>query len=79
MRRSVTHAATLSGYGGGRMKMRCRKPASIALPTVSPVGIRPQSTNDRAGLGEASERVGRIVEGQAVRGVLAPGQRVVRS
>jgi hypothetical protein len=44
---------------------------------VERLGLRPQTPDDRARLGEASDSVGEVVEGQAVRRVFAPRRRRV--
>ncbi len=48
----------------------------VGAVEVERLGLGPQPADDRAGLGEALHGVVEVVEGQAVRVVLAPGQRV---
>jgi hypothetical protein len=60
----------LHGFGTAE---RTSQPVIVALE-VERHGLGPQSADDRARLGEASDRMGGIVEGKAVSFVLTPGQ-----
>ena len=51
----------------------------VGAVEVERLVLGPQPPDDRARLGEAPHGVGGVVEGQAVRLVLAPGQRVAGS
>ena len=52
----------------------CPGQLDVGAVEVERLGLGPQPPDDGARLGEASHRVGEVVEGQAVRRVLTPGR-----